>query len=477
MVGLIPRGQPWAQQPPASEPLERSNRLASSALVLVNGPRVHGTPAVRLAPLRGTPQLGVCRFGTGASFTSSAAQSFTAGTARSILAAEDFTIEVLCAMTAVPSLAGFFGTEYPGVIGGATRALIGFGGGSNRNIYFWGQAADLASGVDWRIDGSLQHVFCVRSGSSMRFYRDGREIAAGTTPTLANTTGTEAFVVGDMNAGWASTPTGTIMKAAFHTRAFSAGEIAQLTRNAWQVFNTIVPDVVDVAAGAGGAVGLATEVDTAMPLGAVQIRAVGLATEADTALARTAVQLRSVGLASETDTALALGRVQIRAVGLATETDTALARGAVQIRPAGLATETDTALALAPGSAPGTVGVAVETDTALALGARQIRPVGLAVETSTALARPVVVARGVGLALEIDAAFARPALLARQVGRADETDTAFALGSGGVVVVPETHGRLDARSAGNTGGSYARPAQGSGAARPTQTTSARPRQK
>ena len=134
MVGLIPRGQPWAQQPPASEPLERSNRLASSALVLVNGPRVHGTPAVRLAPLRGTPQLGVCRFGTGASFTSSAAQSFTAGTARSILAAEDFTIEVLCAMTAVPSLAGFFGTEYPGVIGGATRALIGFGGGSNRNI-------------------------------------------------------------------------------------------------------------------------------------------------------------------------------------------------------------------------------------------------------------------------------------------------------------------------------------------------------
>ena len=55
--------------------------------------------------------------------------------------------------------------------------------------------------------------------------------------------------------------------------------------------------------------------------------------------------------------------------------------------------------------------------------------------------------------------------------------TAFALGSGGVVVVPETHGRLDARSAGNTGGSYARPAQGSGAARPTQTTSARPRQK
>lgn len=169
---------------------------------------------------------------------------------------------------------------------------------------------------------------------------------------------------------------------------------------------------VNVAAGGGGAVGLATETDTALGLSGVQIL--------------------GTGLAAETDTALALAAVSARAAGLASEVDSAFALAAKQITGAGLAVETDTAFALAAGT-PNGVGLAEETDTAFALAAKQIKATGLAIETDTALPLTVTVARQAGLAAENDSSFALAAVQRTAVGLAIETDSAFALGGGEAV--------------------------------------------
>lgn len=165
-----------------------------------------------------------------------------------------FTIEVLCAITACPSLSGFvsiFGTVHAG------RGLIAFSGGLNRNIYFWSASADLASGVDWRIDGLPQHVFITSvggSGTTMTFYRDGLSIASGTTPGLA-AIATSPVQIGDTNVGWNSTPTGTIYKAALYNRGLTAAEIWEKTRNPFGDYEEIRSRRASVGSAAAASAG------------------------------------------------------------------------------------------------------------------------------------------------------------------------------------------------------------------------------
>jgi hypothetical protein len=203
------------------------------------------------------------------------------------------------------------------------------------------------------------------------------------------------------------------------------------------VKSAIISEVVYGSASLGGAVGLATETDTARQLVMQKMRAA----ETDTALALARRKLRATGLATETDTALALGRVKARSVGLATETDTALALGRVKLRAVGLASETDTAFALARGGLTLPTGLASETDAAFALARIKSKAVAIAAETDAAIALARVKARATGRADEIDTALAlaRGGVVQIATGLASETDTAFALGSiGGASAVAVT---------------------------------------
>ena len=252
------RYQQWTRQPPptdypdaakaASDSLEivffggRYVRLANSTTFLA-GPAAVGS---------GTPSIQGSPWGLGARFAGGG-ERYDLTTSASLSATEGFTIEVLCSVTSVASLSGFFCNRGPASVTGTVRGLIGYSGSNNRNIYFWGSAADLDSGVEWRQDGLPQHVFVTSaggSGTAMTFWRDGRVIAAGTTPTLASTVAAEPWRVGDTTFGWNSSPVGWIHKAAFYRKALSAERIDRITANPWQLFaprRLLVP----VAAGGG----------------------------------------------------------------------------------------------------------------------------------------------------------------------------------------------------------------------------------
>lgn len=159
-----------------------------------------------------------------------------------VSASQNFTLEVLLTMTAAPSLSHIFGFNQngdPNVVNaaynGTFRALLAFGGGSNLNIYFWGYAADLASGADWRTDGSIQHVFVTRSGTTMKFWRDGRQIGSGTTPTLA--AGNPMYAVwGSRHSSGTAAPTMKVFKSGYYPRALTSAEILARTINPWLDF-------------------------------------------------------------------------------------------------------------------------------------------------------------------------------------------------------------------------------------------------
>lgn len=93
-----------------------------------------------------------------------------------------------------------------------------------------------------------------------------------------------------------------------------AGTWTPAVRSRWQILDT------------SGGVGLALEIDTALPRTGAQYRDLGLAVETDTALALAGTQVAqsSVGLARETDTAFQLLPFLFKSVGLAREIDRAL---------------------------------------------------------------------------------------------------------------------------------------------------------
>jgi hypothetical protein len=215
----------------------------SQARHLLHAPTLYD-PAQRMKVLPGGSEtLAVGSLGLGLNVAASTNRWISATTTNvPTAAAQDFTIEVLLTMTAAPSLShifGFNGNGDPNVVNaafnGKFRALLAFSGGSNRNIYFWGYAADLASGVDWRIDGSVQHVFVTRSGTSMRFWRDGRQIGSGTTPTLVASNPLYA-AWGSRHSSGTAAPTMKVYKSAYYPRALTSAEILARTINPWLDF-------------------------------------------------------------------------------------------------------------------------------------------------------------------------------------------------------------------------------------------------
>lgn len=243
---------PWQGQPPPYTPLHTGASINRGLMLLAYGGCVakYEGPAVSgLEPLggqtqlilqSGSPTIKPHRDGLGPVF-SGGAQAYNGGPVGEVGGTGPFTLEVLVRITSAPSLAGFFGVLGSG--DGTARGVLAFGGGSNKNIYFWGSAADLASGVDWLEDDSLQHVFIVSGGSGqpMLFYRGGAIIASGTTPTLSSTSNVN-YAVGDFG-NWASSPTGAIIKGAYYRRALTGGEISVLTETPWANFEPMRFDI------------------------------------------------------------------------------------------------------------------------------------------------------------------------------------------------------------------------------------------
>jgi len=245
---LIPQQIPWTQQPQVFA------HVADADLdCLFYGSYVTSKARTSLPDvLVGSPILNsVGLIGCGVKFSGGLQRVRLSG-CDVIPSSQGFTIEILCAVSSVPSLASFMSTGHY-ASGGNARGLIAFGG-AGKNIYFWGSSADLDSGVAWREDGAIQHVFCVSQGGSgtpMLFYRDGRLIASGTTPAVSNTP-SSTFVMGDSGQGWTQSPVGIIFKSSFYRRALSAIEVRQLSDNPWQIFTLQTYDVFIPSVAGGG---------------------------------------------------------------------------------------------------------------------------------------------------------------------------------------------------------------------------------
>ena len=243
-MAWTPRKTVWTRQPQRLVSLSKTEPTASGVLALASGQYGYSNQErVPLSVAAGTVTIGAPGIaGTGFRFSGGGGNAATMPFAGVLSGSQAFTIEILCAITAAPVLAGMAGLS--GGSSSTSRSLIAYTGGASRNIYFWGNGNDLSSGVPWLTDGSLQHVFCVSDGGigaggihPLRFYRGGALIASGTTPFAMSDTTTTTLRIGDTNAGWTSTPTGVIFKAAVYGRALSQIEISALTANPWRQFS------------------------------------------------------------------------------------------------------------------------------------------------------------------------------------------------------------------------------------------------
>jgi hypothetical protein len=224
--------RPWTRQPVDGTPVSWGSQKASGLMSLQCGWSSQTLGAFdSLAIEAGSPGKGTGNGGRGLSFSGGAQRFVTNRTLGD--QSGPFSIEVLCSITACSSLAGFAGLRNPSSFpSGATRALLGYSGANSRNIYFWGNSADVDSGVEWGIDGSLQHVVVTSGGSGtpMVFYRNRTVIYTGTTPTLITVPSTE-LRIGDIGSGWSASPTGIIFYSAYHARILSFSDVSDIWRS------------------------------------------------------------------------------------------------------------------------------------------------------------------------------------------------------------------------------------------------------
>jgi hypothetical protein len=154
-----------------------------------------------------------------------------------------FTLECLITMTAAAELSHVFGVRatsanpFPGSqTTGTMRSFLAYPGVPG-NIYFWGAGADLDSTVDWGTSNEPQHVFVTaNAGGTMTFYRNGVQIAQGTTPgALVTFTQGELFI-GSRHGSGTVPPVMTLYKGALRNRAYTAEEVKERTKYPWADF-------------------------------------------------------------------------------------------------------------------------------------------------------------------------------------------------------------------------------------------------
>jgi hypothetical protein len=229
---------PWTKQPQYSAGLNQSNPF-TKGLVYLTGAPIGGDSLGKAGSLALTgatysPGIG----GVGLSVNGGSDKATVVGV--NLPTTGDFTLECLVSMTAAPSLAQVFGfgLALPDTAAdGSLRYILTYPG-TPGNIYFWGGSADKDSGVAWRTDGSLQHVFITYTGGTLYFYRDGRQIASGA-PGASLIAAQTNITVGSKHVSGASSPTFKLYKGAIYNRALSAIEVASLSQNPWQVFQPL----------------------------------------------------------------------------------------------------------------------------------------------------------------------------------------------------------------------------------------------
>ena len=164
-------------------------------------------------------------------------------------ASSPFTIEVICSLTAAPSLSNLFtyGQPLNTAISGARRGLI-FYTGAPLKIYFWGESADVASTLNVDVTGQYQHILVTwpGSGSTIYFYqRVGNNIqyqSATLSGTLNATVNNTSYLCGRHPSGTLE-PTGIIYNRSIHNKFLSQGEALARLANPWELYEPINDDI------------------------------------------------------------------------------------------------------------------------------------------------------------------------------------------------------------------------------------------
>jgi hypothetical protein len=323
-----------------------------------------------------------------------------------------------------------------------------------------GQSGEKSSGVTVA-DGVRHHVALTIDGSGNgQFYVDGQPAGApvayavpghGTAGAIGWSTSTQFF-------------DGTLDEVAVYNTALSAARIEAH---------------YDAGAGAGGpligAIGQASETDTAQAVAHAKTRMLGQPVEVDAAQPVTGRTVKTLGQATELDAAQPVARAKARVVGTAVETgtaqpvtgrtlkligqpvetDVAQTVGRVRARVLGQLVEADTAQPVT-GRTVKTVGQAVDTEVAQPVTGRSVRVLGQASETGTAQPVAVPAAGIISQTVEVDAAQPVGRLEHKTIGQAVETSTALTvtrvhrrtLGQPAELDVAQPLGRLTTKAVG-----------------------------
>lgn len=236
---IVTSKRKWNRQPQVPARINVTNSLTRDLLYVQNGRYGTTKPGVIIpTSISSGVSIGACSGGSGYTFSGGAKSVIYPSLPGNIGASDPFSIVVYCAVTASPSLAGYFGVgTYIGAPG-ADRALLSYQGTNNRNIYFFGEGRDANSGVEWSIDGKPQMVVATRAtgSSTIKFYKNGVYVSSA---TLSGSLASNAYRkprLGDMGRGWNSSPTGVIFQSAYFTSELSANYINSLWMDKFQIF-------------------------------------------------------------------------------------------------------------------------------------------------------------------------------------------------------------------------------------------------
>lgn len=215
----------------------------------------------------------------------------------------------------------------------------------------------------------------------------------------------------------------------YFDRELTAAEIAEFSRNLYQVLRPAndVSVRIGVPAGGGGTlITAATETDTAIAVGKAKSSAVSAAVESDGAQPVARSKRKLIGVASETESALQLSATKRKAISVATETDTAVPV-TVPTPAIGIASETDAAVAVGK-SKRKAINPATDIEAAQALGKAKSAAIQSAAETDASQAVARSKAKSVGVATETDGALSVAIGGQTFIGVAQETDIAVPIG-------------------------------------------------
>ena len=157
-----------------------------------------------------------CIAGQGYRFSGNAADYVRYNTGFTSAGADPCTLEFIVVGSSFPSLAALCGLDVTvgtsgswGSGGGGTiRGALSFNGGPPCNVYFWGNSADVDSGVQFVVN-TVQHVVMVKAAGAINpnitIYRNGVQLSS-VTGGVYNASGPYFYLGGRHQSGGAGGP-------------------------------------------------------------------------------------------------------------------------------------------------------------------------------------------------------------------------------------------------------------------------------